>query len=177
MIQGRMLAGTLFLSLAAFLPSAQEASPEVPKASEKLQALAWLEGRWIAEMGDAFLEEVWTPPSGDSMICAFKWTQEGKVSLYELVSIEDRGGEVKMLLRHFNAGLQGWKSEVNGPMVFPLKSIEGQEAVFERQDGETKQRIVYRLEGDVLRAQVVKDDGSEDLRFEFHRAKLRKARR
>jgi len=99
-----------------------------PKAS--LSEVAWIAGSWEGEAFGGKVQEVWTPPLGDSMMCAFKLVVEGKVQFYELCQIREENGSLILRLKHFNGDLKSWE-EKNDTVDFKLVKIEGETAYFE----------------------------------------------
>lgn len=99
-----------------------------PKAS--LTEVAWIAGSWEGEAFGGQVQEVWTPPLGDSMMCAFKLVVEGKVQFYELCQIREENGSLVLRLKHFNGDLKSWE-EKNDTVDFKLVKIEEQTVYFE----------------------------------------------
>jgi hypothetical protein len=80
-----------------------------PSAKIGLEALDWLEGRWVGEAFGGVCEEVWTQASGGSMVGTFKLTSNDQVSFYEIMTITIEAGAPVLKLKHFNADLTGWE--------------------------------------------------------------------
>ena len=80
-----------------------------PKAD--LSSMRWVEGHWKGEAFDGITEEVWTPPLGGSMVCAFKLVVDGKVKFYELVTISEENNTLVLRLKHFHSNLKGWEEK------------------------------------------------------------------
>jgi len=99
--------------------------------------LAWLVGHWEGEAFGGICEEIWSPPSGGSMMCMFKLSSEGKVGFYELVTITIDNGVPVLKLKHFYADLTAWE-EKEKVISFPYVSHSAGEIKF---DGLTYSRI------------------------------------
>ncbi|MBO3697439.1 DUF6265 family protein [Roseivirga sp. E12] len=99
-----------------------------PKAS--LSEVAWITGSWEGEAFGGQVQEVWTPPLGDSMMCAFKLVVDGKVQFYELCQIREENGSLVLRLKHFNGDLKGWE-EKNDTVDFKLVKVEKDIVYFE----------------------------------------------
>ena len=77
----------------------------------QLDELTWIAGSWSGEAFGAKTEEVWTAPTGSSMMGMFKLYDEGEVIFYELMTIRQTGKTLLMQLKHFNNDLKGWESQ------------------------------------------------------------------
>lgn len=93
-------------------------------------------GKWItkSEWGD--MEENWSEPMGNSMMCAYRCVKDGKVVFYEFIVIEQSPTGPVMKLRHFSPGNIGWE-EKDKPYEYPLMFLESDRARFERPDKKT----------------------------------------
>src|SRR5687768_8345380 len=76
-----------------------------PAPSNRLADLAWLEGHWRDDSGGNLSEEIWTAPSGDSLMGMWRWAQDGKVRVFELLAIKAEEGKLVLRLRHFDPKL------------------------------------------------------------------------
>ena len=78
----------LVISLTAFsqktIALGDKTSPQAT-----LSDVAWITGSWEGEAFGGQVQEVWAPPLGDSMMCAFKLVVDGKVEFYELCQIRE----------------------------------------------------------------------------------------
>ena len=136
-----------------------EVSPPADVAS-----LAWLAGSWVGTGLGGEVEEIWTAPSGGTMVGAFKLLQDGEPSFYELLSILPVGDSLVLRLKHFNPDITGWE-EKNDTVAFPLVEL-GEEVVF-------FEGLTYRRVGDdrldVFLA-MRRSTGVEEVGFTFRRA-------
>ena len=105
-----------------------DANTKSPSAN--LSDIQWIQGHWRGEAFGGITEEVWTPPLGDSMMCAFKLTVENKVQFYELVTIVEENGTLIMRLRHFDGKMIGWEAK-NEPLEFKLVKITTDKVYFD----------------------------------------------
>ncbi|NOS92126.1 MAG: hypothetical protein HOP30_09405 [Cyclobacteriaceae bacterium] len=80
-----------------------------PKAD--LSSLRWIEGHWRGVAFGGITEEVWSPPLGGSMMCAFKLVVNGNVKFYELATISEENSTLILRLKHFNSNLKGWEDK------------------------------------------------------------------
>jgi len=99
-----------------------------------------MKGVWRLQHAWGDMEEIWGPPMGDNMICAYRCVKDGKVVFYEFIVIEQSDSVPVMKLRHFNPGSIAWEDK-NNPYLYPLVAFEKNRAVFERPD--KKSRLIY----------------------------------
>ena len=94
-------------------------------------------GKWRTNSAWGDMEENWSEPLGNSMMCSYRCVKDGKVIFYEFIVIEqpDTGPPV-MKLRHFSPGNIGWE-EKDKPYEYPLMFLEPDRARFERPDKKT----------------------------------------
>ncbi|NGP77684.1 hypothetical protein G3570_13635 [Balneolaceae bacterium YR4-1] len=106
-----------------------------PRAT--LQDVAWVQGHWKGEAFGGFVEEIWTPPLGGSMMCAFKLVVNNKVRFYEIVTLSEENSTLMLRLKHFHKDLKGWE-EKDETVDFPLVKMTPGKMFF---DGFTFERI------------------------------------
>ena len=158
----------LLLAGVAAACAAPAAAP-VPDADSPLANLAFLTGRWVSAEGETVAEELWGEARGDAMIGSFAMRVGGRAVLYELFSVESRGAELVLVLRHFDAGLVPWASErePDGALEFRLVELGDGRAVFEDSEPGGHGRLVYERTADGLEARVESTDGSVQAAFRF----------
>lgn len=134
-----------------------------PKA--KIEDFAWIAGHWKGEAFGGIVEEMWTPPLGESMMGSFKLVTDGKTSFYELEILREVGETVILQLKHFHGDLKGWE-EKNETVDFPLVKLEKNKAYF---DGFTFDLI---SENELMMYVVVSDKGEQqEVTFHYTRVK------
>ncbi|HYD81085.1 MAG TPA: DUF6265 family protein [Paucimonas sp.] len=113
--------------------------------AESIRDLHWLTGCWASERAEPGSEEHWMPPAGGMMIGASRTIRGGKAVEYEFI-----------VIREIAPGKLGYVAHPSNqkPAVFPLLKVGANEAVFENPEHDFPQRILYRLEGDALRARI-----------------------
>lgn len=135
-----------------------------------INQLSFLCGTWIREQGKDELEEVWLAPRGDCMTGTFRWIKDGKVWMYELMSIcEDKDGLV-FRIRHFDRSLTAKEPE---PLVYELKSVDKDKVVFEHSYADHMDKFVFsRPDANTYSVRLEETDGSKrkPLEFSFNRA-------
>lgn len=119
--------------------------------------LAFLTGRWVTTSPWCDMEEHWTRPMGDNMMCAYRCVKDGRVVYYQLIIVEqtEKEGPV-MYLRHFSRGGIGWE-EKDAPWEYPLMFLEPNHARFERKDRKTALTF-RRTNPDTLRVILERQD-------------------
>jgi hypothetical protein len=129
-----------------------------------LNDMDWLQGKWVAEMGDAIAEELWLEPAGNSMMGVFRMYNNKEVIFMETMILVPEGNSISMKLKHFNKDLTGWEDK-DESINFPLVYLEPGIAFF---DG-----LTYQLKDkNLLNVYVEADSGGENpevLHFSFKR--------
>ncbi|MDA1259546.1 MAG: DUF6265 family protein [Planctomycetota bacterium] len=170
------------------------ASDSGPTGSMALDDLAWLNGTWRSEAEDgSFMEETWSAARGDAMCGMLRNAgAHGAVNLYELMSIEldgpalpqtdadgpiipgqARGGAPQRLVlrvRHFNRGLDPWKSEAEAPLTMQVVSVTENQFLLEAPEREFPRTASYTREGDTLTVQLkAAQETGRQLKFSLKR--------
>lgn len=96
----------------------------------KLENIAWISGTWYGEAFGGITEEIWSKPSGGSMMATFKLIVDGKVKFYEIEVIREVENSLILQLKHFGPDLKGWETK-DETVDFPLKHITANKVVFE----------------------------------------------
>ena len=151
-----------------WLGAAATAQEKAAKGA-KVDDLAWLAGTWRSEDDHGLFEEHWLPPASGGMAGVFRAVTGGKHSLYEVLAIETGADGVPvMLLRHFGAGLEPWKSEAGKTPSWPLAESGKGKAVFTNPETEFPQTISYEMEGkDAVKVRLVPGPGAKKGPMEF----------
>lgn len=140
----------LTLTLLATCTAAAEPPSPAPAAPVTVADFAWMEGVWKGEIDGDLIEEQWSAPAGGVAMGMFRWVADGKIALYEFLTLEPGAGGPILWLRHFNAGLVGWEDK-EGAIAFHLVAYKPGEATFDNRSPEKPTRITYRREsGDRL---------------------------
>ena len=124
-----------------------------------IEEVAWIAGYWHGEAFGGLTEEVWTKPSGGSMMGSFKSYTEDKVSFYELCVIREIDDTLILQLKHFNDDLKAWE-EKDVTVDFPLVKLEENRVYF---SGFTFERLSDKK----MNIYVVIGDKHEEIKFEF----------
>lgn len=126
-------------------------------------AFHFIVGHWRGEALGGTCEEIWSPPLGNSMMCAFRLVKDDATTFHEIVSLIELGDRVELRLKHFNTDLTGWE-EKDQVVSFSLLRLEQNTAWF---DGLTMRRIDQNTL--VVHVRSSRDGGEEELEFRYHR--------
>jgi len=149
----------------AVLTNAQPAAPVSP--DYKLADLSFMAGSWKTSSDWGEMDEVWSAPLGNCMMCSYRCVKNGKAVFYEFVLIEQNESDPVpvMKLRHFNPGSIGWEDKTN-PYLYPLVELTGKKATF--QGGDKKTTLSYeRVNESTLKAVLVRDKDGQKSTTEF----------
>jgi len=137
------------------------------KQNFKIADLAFMTGNWTTTSDWGDMDEVWSSPNGNCMMCTFRCVKDGKIVFYEFIVIEQNVNDsVPVLkLRHFNPGSIGWEDK-DKPYLYPLTFLNGQKAIFERPDKKTI--ITYELlSKDTLKSVLIQQTPEKQKTTEF----------
>jgi hypothetical protein len=114
------------IALLAFSP--------VQAAPADVDRLGWIAGDWILEEDGTVTRETWLPPLGGAMAGVTQTNRPGQPPTIEFATITDEPAGVT-----FTARVSG-----EPPTAFVLRSDSDIEAVFENQEHDFPQRVIYR---------------------------------
>ncbi len=135
-----------------------------PEAS--LEDVKWISGRWTGEAFGGTIEEIWSPPLGNSMMCVFKLLKDGEAGFYEIVTITEENNSLILRLKHFHGDLKGWE-EKDETVDFKLVKVTPGKVYF---DGFTFEKI----SGDeiTIYVRISHDHTVEEVPFKYKRSEL-----
>ena len=112
----------------------------------------WMMGAWSAHKGDSWTEEFWTSPRGGIMLGAGRSGKGDTLQTWEQMQI--RIGK--------DGGLAFFAMPRGAiPIEFPIIAQTGNSITFENAAHDYPQRIRYWREGQLLKAEISKADGSD----------------
>ncbi|WP_190810701.1 DUF6265 family protein [Flagellimonas sp. S3867] len=128
-----------------------------------LDDVSWITGHWRGEALGGIVEEIWSPPLGESMMFSFRLINNGKVSFYEVGHIRQIDSTLLLQLKHFHGDLKGWETK-DETIDFKLVNLEKDKVFFE---GLT----MKKLSDDEIQVYVVigKHDSAQELVFNYKR--------
>lgn len=142
------------LPIAALLLVNLSVAGQAPERN--IKDLSFMAGKWTTkgEWGD--MEEHWSTPLGNNMMCSYRCVKDGKVVFYEFIVIEQTEKGIVMKLRHFSPGNIGWEDK-DKPYEYPLMFLEPDRARFERPDKKTALTF-HRIAKDKLNVFLERED-------------------
>jgi hypothetical protein len=152
------------LVLAALL---QGQAPEPIPVAATLADVAFMAGHWVDESAEHLSEEVWTEPSGDSMLGMWRYVAGAQARVLELLTLKAEGGFVVLRLRHFDSWMVA-REDKDAPVALRLVAKEASAAIFEGPEvgGAGRVRLTYRRTGPDTLVSVL-DKGGEPQQFSF----------
>src|SRR5262245_49565549 len=94
-------ATALGLLITCFVASLAAVEPAKDATPTKLDSVAWLTGRWQSPAGERLAcEEHWSAAAGGGMVGMFRMLSGERVSVYELLLLEEESDGVWMRMRH-----------------------------------------------------------------------------
>jgi hypothetical protein len=133
-----------------------------PKAT--LEDVTWISGYWKGEAFNGEVEEIWSSPSGNSMVASFKLVVDNKVKFYEIETITEKEGSLILQLKHFHSDLKGWE-EKDVTVDFPLVKVTENRVYF---DGMTFEKVSDNEMNVYVRIKQ-SGNGSEEMKFNYHK--------
>lgn len=147
--------GIFVLEPKAFIKEEESLKTLKPMSDEDMMEatikdIAWIAGHWEGEMFDGVAEEVWSPPSGNSMMGMYKLMKNGEVVFYEFLVIVMANNDPVLRLKHFDSDFNGWE-EKDKYIEFPFIKCSENEIEFEgltfRKINSNRMDVFLRLKG------------------------------
>lgn len=158
----------IFLSVSIIAQEAAhtlELSEGLSSPVASLSDVHWIQGHWTGEALGGQVEEIWSPPLGESMMGSFKLVRDGKVKFYEIITISEVEQTLIMRLKHFDPNLKGWE-EKDETVNFKLVKLSPGKVFF---DGLTFERISENEMNVYVRFES--DEQDSEGKFNYHRVK------
>ena len=125
------LTAMLLFCVPAFAQNTLSYDSKAGSPEANLKDMIWLSGHWQGEAFGGPIEEIWSPPRGESMMFSFKsMRQDGTVRFYEFGTISEEKGSLILKFKHFNADMTGWE-EKDKFMEYRLVKITDDAAYFD----------------------------------------------
>lgn len=138
-----------------------------------IESFGWLAGRWQGQLSFGSIEEIWSPASEGIMIGMFRIISRGKPSLYEFMTLEQKGEGVCLRIRHFNGQFVA-REEKDQHVEFAATAHAPSETTFFVDEGNAKVTLVYRksaadaMEVDFLK--IPTEGKAQKMTFPYRRA-------
>ena len=158
----KLLSITLIF-FAAFSP----AFSQKDKQKFRIADLEFMTGQWRTSSDWGDMEEFWSSPEGNCMMCTFRCVKDGKVVFYEFIVIEQNETDPVpvMKLRHFNPGSVAWEDKER-PYLYPLVSFDNHKPTFESPDKKTT--LSYeRVSENTLKSVLIRETDGKRNTTEF----------
>jgi hypothetical protein len=131
-----------------------------PAFAQGAELPGWMAGCWEMRDGDRWAEECWTIPRGGQMIGSGRAGTGDEVRSFEHMRIErDETGTLAFLA---SPGGEGWTP-------FTAVAEAGEGVTFENAANDYPQRVRYWREGELLKAEILRKDGSRAMSWTFRR--------
>lgn len=144
----------IFIAATVLSSGAGRALQDQKVEAVQMSDLTFIAGQWSTERDGDYLEEVWSTPTGDSMMGMFRWIKSGKVWMYEILTIRKEDGGIVFRFRHFSNEFIPWEPK-ESPLTFKLIRFRDGEAVFENPGQDSPRRYSFIKNGeDGLRVRV-----------------------
>ncbi len=118
--------------------------------------LAWMTGTWSAPAGPNTLEENWVVPGNGSMAALVRMTGAGGVSMWEVITIEEKDGSLTMNVQQWNKGFEP-RSEVQ---TLELSEITDNSVNFTAVSEGSMKSLGYSRDGDTFTIHLVGQNGN-----------------
>src|SRR5258708_7490066 len=109
-----------------------------------VEKFAWMSGHWLGEENGAVSEEIWSAPSGNSMMGMWRLVSGGSVKVFELAALIEGERGVELFLKHFNGRMEPRASEKDHTSGMRLVGSADREMTFEGDEETGKVRLIYR---------------------------------
>ena len=124
---------------------AQAPAAAAPPLKATVAQLGFVTGAWTGTLGERTIEQHWSAPLAGSIVATYRSIQGNRVTLYELLAIEQEGEGVVLRIKHFAPGpglvsREAKDESANNRLV----SLDGRTAVFEGTDAANPVRITFR---------------------------------
>jgi len=126
------------------LATAASLAQKPAQKSPTLADLAWLTGCWEGREGEAIIEEVWSKPSGGTMLGFGRTVKDGKTTTFEFMQIRETNGSLTYMPQ----------PEGGTRVDFPLKDSFAGKMIFENPEHDFPQRVIYEPQGRLLLAAI-----------------------
>jgi hypothetical protein len=137
--------------------------------TKSVSDLERLTGYWRGRTKDGMVEEYWLPEVRGNKACVFRWIRGGDIYIYEIAAVVERGGELHMLLRHFDRELTAWE-EKDKPRDLVITELTPTKIVFVNTEDPDGRYMQYDTsEPNTLRFSDHEPDGSLSFELVFQR--------
>lgn len=79
--------------------------------SASIADIGWLAGSWTGNGLGGVSEELWSRPSGGTMMGTYRLVVHGKPVFYEMMLLLETEGTIVLRLKHFHPNFVGWEEK------------------------------------------------------------------
>ena len=119
--------------------------------------VTWIAGCWELTNGTRHIVEQWTAPEGATMMGVSRTVADGKTTEYEFLLIREGAHGLEYVA----------KPSAQSEATFTATRVSASEIVFENLAHDFPQRIIYRKEGNALKAAIEGPMNGQTRRIEF----------
>jgi len=123
------------------------------KTATVLDEISWIAGSWTGTAFGGKTEEVWSLPSGGTMMGMFKAFDDNGISFYELMTLTIKNGNPHLTLKHFDKNLVGWEEKTES-VEFPFQYKNENELVFDglsfKRISSNQMNVYVNIEGEIV---------------------------
>ena len=142
--RGRSAAFVMIALLATVVAAEAQGTGSPVPAKASVDQVAWISGAWSGTLGDRTIEQHWMTPLGTSMVGMYRSIRDNKVTLYELLAIEQDGEGLALRIKHFAPGAGLVSQEAKDESAnHTLVSVEQRKAVFEASTATGPVRVTF----------------------------------
>lgn len=131
-----------------------------------IEDMKWLAGTWRGKGMGGEVEEIWSEPQGGVMMGMFRFMQEGKLQMLEMMTLSEKDGVISLKVKHFSPDLVAWE-EKEKFVEFPWIEKDDKGCYFE---GITFAPYQNRLA--IYVAMKGKEGKIDEIRFDFERVNV-----
>ena len=117
-------------SLASFGQNVMKKSEATVTPKAGLEVITWLEGHWKGHAGGSEIEEIWSNEKAGAMMGMFRSYENGTVSFYEFMTIQEVESSLKLNIKHFTRDMIGWE-EKDESAEFDLLKVTANKVYFD----------------------------------------------
>lgn len=128
-----------------------------------IEDMKWLAGTWRGKGMGGEVEEIWSEPQGGVMMGMFRFMQDGKLQMLEMMTLSEKDGVISLKVKHFSPDLVAWE-EKEKFVEFPWIEKDDKGCYFE---GITFAPDQNRLA--IYVAMKGKEGKIDEIRFDFER--------
>lgn len=121
-----------------------------------INRVAWLDGAWGGGVGEAYLEENWSPPRAGMMQARVRMSSAGRVQMIEMITIREEGEDLMLYIQQFGTDL----TPRFDPLPMRATLIENNHVSFTATQAGGLKTVTYRRDGDDFNITVELSEGT-----------------